>query len=84
MRATRAFSSSAECQFGVFRGYTYSRRPVKLAWSEHFDRIVDAIAVERQLKDWSGAKKEALVRALVLAPPALIATCLKCISGNSI
>ena len=52
----------AEHQLGVFRGYTYSRRPVELAWSEHFERIVDAIAVERQLKGWSRAKKEALIR----------------------
>jgi putative endonuclease len=52
----------AEHQLGVFRGYTYSRRPVELAWSEYFDRIVDAIAAERQVKGWSKAKKEALVR----------------------
>jgi predicted GIY-YIG superfamily endonuclease len=31
-------------------GYTFTRRPVVLVWSEHFDRITDAIAVERQLK----------------------------------
>jgi len=32
-----------------------------LVWSEHFDRITDGIAVERQLKGWSRAKKEALI-----------------------
>jgi putative endonuclease len=52
----------AEHQSGVFPGYTYSRRPVELAWSEQFDRITDAIAAERQLKGWAKAKKEALVR----------------------
>jgi putative endonuclease len=31
-------------------------------WSEHFDRITDGIAAERQLKGWSRAKKEALIR----------------------
>jgi putative endonuclease len=52
----------AEHQSGAFPGYTFSRRPVELVWSEHFDRIIDAIAVERQLKGWSRAKKQALLR----------------------
>jgi putative endonuclease len=30
--------------------------------AEHFLNITDAIAVERQIKGWSRAKKEALVR----------------------
>ena len=47
-------------QTGARPGYTFSRRPVKLVWSEHFDRITDAITAERQLKGWSRAKKEAL------------------------
>jgi putative endonuclease len=46
---------------GARPGYTYSRRPVVLVWSEYFDRITDGIAVERQLKGWSRAKKEALI-----------------------
>jgi putative endonuclease len=50
-----------EHQTGARPGYTFSRRPVKLVWSEHFDRITDAIAAERQLKGWSRAKKEALI-----------------------
>jgi putative endonuclease len=46
---------------GAFPGsYTWSRRPVTLIWSEHFERITDAIAVERQIKGWSRAKKLAL------------------------
>jgi putative endonuclease len=52
----------AEHQSGAFPAYTYSRRPVELVWSEHFDRITDAIAVERKLKGWSRAKKQALIR----------------------
>ncbi len=52
----------AEHEAGAFAGYTSSRRPVQLVWSECFDRITDAIAAERQLKGWSRAKKEALVR----------------------
>jgi putative endonuclease len=47
---------------GIHQGYTYSRRPVILVWSEYFDRITDGIAAERQLKGWSRAKKEALIR----------------------
>jgi putative endonuclease len=47
---------------GAFPGYTYSRRPVSLVWSEHFDRITDGIAVERKIKGWSRAKKEALIK----------------------
>ena len=47
---------------GSHKGYTFSRRPVVLVWSEYFDRITDGIAAERQLKGWSRAKKEALLR----------------------
>jgi putative endonuclease len=42
---------------GAFPGYTFHRRPVVLVWSEHFDRIRDGIAAERQIKGWSRAKK---------------------------
>jgi putative endonuclease len=48
---------------GSYQGYTFSRRPVVLVWSEYFDRITDGITVERQIKGWSRAKKEALIRA---------------------
>jgi putative endonuclease len=51
----------AQHETGAFQGYTWSRRPVHLVWSEHFEVITDAIAVERQLKGWSRAKKEALI-----------------------
>ena len=46
---------------GFYGGYTLSRRPVELIWSQDFDRITDAIAAERQLKGWGRAKKEALI-----------------------
>ncbi|MBB5049913.1 putative endonuclease [Rhodopseudomonas rhenobacensis] len=52
----------AQHDVGTYPGYTSTRRPVTLVWSEHFDRITDAIAVERQIKGWSRAKKEALIR----------------------
>ena len=47
---------------GTFGGYTKSRRPVKLIYSETFVNITDAISAESQLKGWSRAKKEALIR----------------------
>ncbi len=43
------------------RAYTYTRRPVKLVWSEYFQRITDAIAMERRVKGWRRSKKEALI-----------------------
>ena len=47
---------------GKYGGYTSKRLPVVLVWAEHFPDITDAIAVERQLKGWSRAKKEALIK----------------------
>ena len=52
----------AQHNAGDFGGYTASRRPVVLVWQQDFQRISDAIAAERQLKGWSRAKKEALIR----------------------
>jgi putative endonuclease len=52
----------AEHNAGIFGGYTAQRRPVTLVFSQWFDRITDAIAAERQVKGWSRAKKEALIR----------------------
>ena len=46
---------------GIFGGYTASRRPLTLMFSQHFDSIQDAIAAERQVKGWSRAKKQALI-----------------------
>jgi putative endonuclease len=56
---------------GTFGGYTAKRRPVVLVYAAHFDRIVDAIAAERQIKGWSRAKKEALIRGDFEALPGL-------------
>ena len=46
---------------GVFDGYTKARRPVELVFAETYDRIVDAIEREWQIKGWSRAKKERLI-----------------------
>jgi putative endonuclease len=61
----------AQHQTGHFGGYTAARRPVALVYSEYFDRIVDAIAAERQIKGWSRAKKEALIAGRFDLLPAL-------------
>ncbi len=52
----------AEHNAGTYGGYTKSRRPVELVFSQDFQRITDAIAAERQIKGWSRAKKEALIQ----------------------
>jgi putative endonuclease len=51
----------AEHNSGHFGGYTATRRPVRLVFTQHFDMIVDAIGAERQIKGWSRKKKEALI-----------------------
>jgi predicted GIY-YIG superfamily endonuclease len=43
-------------------GYTATRKPVELNWSGEFETREAAIAFERQIKGWSRAKKEALMR----------------------
>lgn len=52
----------AQHNSGCYGGYTATRRPVILVFSQWFCRIADAIAAERQIKGWSRAKKEALFR----------------------
>lgn len=42
-------------------GYTATRTPVRLVYVEEYERIVDAIEREQQVKRWSRAKKAALV-----------------------
>jgi putative endonuclease len=52
----------AQHDAGTFDGYTAGRRAVSLVFHQEFDYIADAIAAERQLKGWTRAKKEALIR----------------------
>jgi putative endonuclease len=52
----------AEHNAGTCGGYTSKRLPVTLVWAEHFLDVTDAIAAERQIKGWSRAKKEALMK----------------------
>lgn len=46
---------------GAFRGYTFSRRPVTLVWSEEYATRDEAFRRERQIKGWSRRKKLALI-----------------------
>jgi putative endonuclease len=52
----------AQHNAGTLKGYTVSRRPVELVFSQWFERITDAIENERKIKKWSRAKKEAFIR----------------------
>jgi len=47
---------------GLIPGYTRTRLPVKLVWSQEFATRYEALAAERQVKGWSRAKKLALIR----------------------
>ncbi|PWW03753.1 putative endonuclease [Hoeflea marina] len=43
------------------KSFTARRRPVSLVFTETYDRLLDAIAREKQIKGWSRRKKEALI-----------------------
>ena len=51
-----------EHQDGTYEGYTSSRRPVELVFSQETNTDHEAFLLERQVKGWSRAKKEALMR----------------------
>ena len=44
------------------KAYTFRRRPVELMWSQSWDEPDPAIEAEIQIKRWTRAKKEALIR----------------------
>jgi tRNA/rRNA methyltransferase len=46
---------------GTVPGYTHTRRPIELMWSHAFPTLEQAIAAQRQVKNWSRARKEALI-----------------------
>ena len=48
-------------QCGAYEGYTKKRRPVTLVWAQDFPTRLEALEVERRIKGWSRAKKEALI-----------------------
>lgn len=52
----------AEHQQGIASRYTSGRRPVSLVYACEFASVRDAYERENQVKGWSRAKKEALMR----------------------
>jgi len=51
----------AEHEQGLAADWTRRRRPVELAWCDWAGERYDALAFERRVKNWSRAKKEALI-----------------------
>jgi putative endonuclease len=47
---------------GALRGYTVTRRPVKLVFAQECSTRAEALAAELQIKGWSRKKKEAMMR----------------------
>ena len=47
---------------GEIAGYTRMRRPVTLVFAKEFPAREEALAREMQIKGWSRAKKEALLK----------------------
>ncbi|WP_242344751.1 GIY-YIG nuclease family protein [Anaeromyxobacter terrae] len=61
----------AQHQEGSLGGHTSSRRPVELVYSCEFETRDEAFEREMQVKGWSRAKKEALIRGDWAALPEL-------------
>jgi len=51
----------AQHQAGSYAGYTATRLPVTLVYSQEFSDPNEAVSAERRIKGWSRAKKEALI-----------------------
>ena len=51
----------SEHKQGLTGGYTFSRRPVYVAYVSEFPSRAEALDAERQIKGWTRAKKEALI-----------------------
>jgi predicted GIY-YIG superfamily endonuclease len=52
----------AEHQAGAYDGHTSARRPVELVWFQEVPSRDEAFRAEMQIKGWSRAKKEAMIR----------------------
>ncbi|MBU4177712.1 MAG: GIY-YIG nuclease family protein [Desulfurivibrionaceae bacterium] len=48
-------------QVGEYQGYTATRLPVELVWSQECPTREEALLAERQIKGWSRRKKEAMM-----------------------
>ena len=53
----------SEHNLGLGAAYTRPgrRRPVRLAWAAEFSRVEDAFRLEKQIQNWSRAKRIALI-----------------------
>ncbi len=51
----------AQHQTGELPGYTQTRRPIELAWSQDLPTRYEALTAERQIKGWSRTKRAALI-----------------------
>ena len=49
-------------QAGECPGYTVTRRPLELVWSQDCPTREEALLAERQIKGWGRKKKEAMMR----------------------
>lgn len=58
-------------QEGIGARYTAKRLPVKLVYSEEYERVDDAFYREKQVQNWSRAKREALINGTPELLPAL-------------
>ena len=61
----------AQHQEGKGARYTARRLPVKLVYSEEYERVADAFNREKQVQNWSRAKREALIKGTPELLPAL-------------
>lgn len=52
----------AQHHAGGYCDFTSRRRPIELMWCQEFSTRIEALQAERQVKPWSRAKKEALIR----------------------
>ena len=51
----------SEHQEGKGANYTARRLPIKLVYSEEYERVSHAYAREKQVQNWSRVKREALI-----------------------
>lgn len=58
---TRLEQRIGQHQAGTTGGYTATRRPIEVVWAAEFQVLHEAIHMERTLKRWSRAKKEAFI-----------------------
>jgi predicted GIY-YIG superfamily endonuclease len=61
----------AQHQRGEGAAYTRRRLPVRLVFACEFDRIDEAFALEKQIQNWSRAKRLALINGELNELPAL-------------